>query len=213
MILVISRERMGAQTNASVGGVLIVAFVVGSIFAIFFLMQTVELDSLATPTSICWEEIEATVAIFLVAVAVMQPAKDAFDRSRSTVSRLLRMKVELPRPIRAVALVALICGSFGFAFWATADVLGGYNGYGYSFATHPILQLIHNSTIGLVPYIGTRDKGTQASFYLSLAVIGLVALRLKRGVGAALKDSLTLFAAPCLVIFGSSKSGYTPQRT
>lgn len=202
---------MGARVNASVGGVLIVAFVVASLLGIFLLAQAQPLDPLATPTPICMKEIVVVVAIFLVLVSAMQPIRDSLDRSRSSISRFLRLRVEPPRAIRAVAVVLFVGGSFAFAFWATADVLGGYNGYGYSFDMHPILPEIYNSTIGLIPYINSRDKGTQASFYLSLAILGLIALRLNRGVGAALKDAITLFAAPCIVIFELELWIYAPE--
>jgi hypothetical protein len=202
---------LGARIHATVGGVLVIAFVAASFLGIFFLARVVPLDSLATPTPICMKEIAVVVAIFLILVSAMQPIRDVLDRSRSPISRFLRHGVELPRPIRVVAVVLLVGGFFAFAFWATADVLGGYNGYGYSFAVHPILRQIYDNTIGLVPYISSRDKGTQASFYLSLAVIGFLALRLNRGVGAALKDAITLFAAPCLVIFELGVWIYAPE--
>ncbi len=204
-------SEMPVQVGATVRGFLIVAFVVGAIYAILTLMQSVQLDYLATPTPICVEEIEAVTAIFLVSVIVMQPAEDALSRSKSSLSRLMRLKVKVPVAVRIVALALFVGGTFAFAFWSIADVLGGYNGYGYSFATHPILQLIHNSTIGLVPYIGREDKGTQASFYFSLAIIGLVTFTLNRGIGAALKDTITLYAAPCLVAFELALWNYAPE--
>ena len=192
---------MGSRIQATFGDILVVSFFVGAIFWMLTLIQAVPLDTLATPTPISMEEMVAVVAIFLVWCVVMQPAKDAMDRSRAPIARLTRLKVDLPGAIRVVALAVLVAGTFAFAFWSTADVLGGYNGYGYSFSTYPILQSIHNSTVGLVPYIGSRDKGTQASFYFGLAILGLVAFRLNRGIGAALKDAITLYAAPCLVVF------------
>ncbi|MDA4117731.1 MAG: hypothetical protein OK455_05245 [Thaumarchaeota archaeon] len=202
---------LGAQIRATLGGFLVVAFLAGSIFGILTLAQSQPLDSLATPTKVSKEEIEAVAAIFLVWVAVLQPARDALDRSKSSISRLLRIKVDLPRSIRAIALALLIFGSFAFAFWSIADVLGGYNGYGYSFSTYPILPLIYHNTIGLVPYLSSQDKGTQASFYFSLGILGLIAFRLNRGIGAALKDAITLFAAPCLVLFELAIWNYAPE--
>lgn len=202
---------MGVQVKATAGDVLVVTFFVGAIFWVLTLVQQIPLDALATPTPISMTEMEAVVGIFLVWVLVMQPAKDALEKRRSSISRLVRLKVELPRAVRVAALVVFVGGSFAFAFWSVADVLGGYNGYGYSFSTYPILQEIHNSTVGLVPYIGSRDKGTQASFYFSLAILGLVTFRLNRGIWAAFKDTLTLYAAPCLVAFELALWNYAPE--
>ena len=202
---------MSARTKAAVGDVLPVAFVLGSVFVGLSLVRSQPLDSLATPTPTCIEEIGAIAILFLVWVAVMQPAKDAWDRSTSFFTRLLRKKVELSRPIRAAAFVLFAFGLFAFALWAVADVLGGYNGYDYSFSTYPTLALIYNDTIGLIPYLSSRDKGTQASFYFILAIAGLVAQRLNRGVGAALRDAITMFAAPCLVVFELALLNSAPE--
>ncbi len=202
---------MGAPVRVTADGALVAAFLVGSVFVARALALSQPLDPLATPTRVCVQEIEVVAAVFLASIAVMQPAKDAMAGSRSSVSRLMRLRVELPRPVRSAALVVFVGGSFAFAFWAIADVLGGYNGYGYSFSTYPVLALTYKSTIGLVPYLSSLDKGTQASFYLSLAILGLVAYRLDRGIGAALKDTVTLFAAPCLVAFELALWHYAPE--
>lgn len=194
-------ERLGAQVEATAGGSLAVAFVLGSIIVILVLARSQPLDSLATPTRVCKEEIEAVTATFLAFMVVMQPAGDALAKSRSPILSLLRFRVEVPTPVRVVALAAFFVGFFAFAFWATVDVLGGDNGFGYSFFVHPILSLIYDNTVGLVPYLSSLDKGTQASFYLCLATSGVVILMLDRGIGEALKDAITLFAAPCLVVF------------
>jgi len=199
------------QIRANVRGLLVVAFVLGSMLVILALMLSQPLDALATPTPVCIEEIEVISAVFLAFVAVMQPAEDALERSGSPLSRLLRMKVEVPRPIRAVALITFVGGSFAFAFWATADVLGGYNGYSYSFFVHPVLLMIYNDTVSLVPYLNARDKGTQASFYFGLAMLGLATFTLNRGVGKAILDTITLFAAPCLVVFELALWNYAPE--
>jgi hypothetical protein len=183
------------------GGLLILAFVEGVIVAILALWVSVPLDSLAAPTTLCVEEIVAVSAVFLVFVAVMQPARDALERSESPITRLMRLRVKVPGPVRVAALGLFAFGSFFFAFWAAADVLGGYSGYSYSFSWYPIFPLIYNNTIGLVPYVSSRDKGTQASIFICLAVLGLVVFRLNRGMGAALKDAITLFVAPCVVVF------------
>jgi hypothetical protein len=192
---------VGAEIKATVSGSLVAAFVLGLSLAVVALALSQPLDSLAMPTPVCKEEIEAVTAVFLAFVAVMQPAEDFVERSRSPILRLLRLRVEVPTPFLALALAAFFVGFFAFAFWATADVLGGDYGFGYSFLAHPVLSMIYSDTVGLVPYLSSLDKGTQASFYLCLATSGVVILMLDRGIGGALKGALTLFVAPCLVVF------------
>jgi ABC-type amino acid transport system permease subunit len=203
---------LGVWTKEAVGGIVVVAFIVGSIWAMLTLMHSQPLDQVATPTQICIEEIQAVAALFLISIIVMQPVKDALDRNTWAVSRLLRMKVELRGSVRAVALAAFVGGSLAFAFWAGADVLGFlHNGTSYFFSTHPILHLIYDDTIGLIPYLNARDVGTQASLSFGIASLGLITFRLNRGVGKALKDAVTLFAAPCLVIFELALWNYSPE--
>src|SRR5208282_2992557 len=120
-------------------------------------------------------------------------------------------EVRLPTAAKAVAAAIFVVGFFVFAFWSIADVLGGYDGYGYSFAHYPILQAIYSDFVGRSPYISSEDKGTQGSFFFILACLGLVALRSSRGVGTALQDTVTLFAAPCLVVFELALWHYAPQ--
>jgi hypothetical protein len=203
---------LGLWTKETVGGISVVAFIVGSIWAMLTLMQTQPLDQIAVPTQICIEEIQAVAALFLISIIVMQPIKDALDRNTWAISRLLRTKVELGGSVRAVALVAFVGGSLVFAFWAGADVLGLlHNGTSYFFSTHPTLHLIYNSTIGSIPYLNKRDVGSQASLFFGIASLGLITFRLNRGVGQALKDTVTLFAAPCLVIFELALWNYSPE--
>jgi hypothetical protein len=152
-------ERLGAEIRATVNGSLVTAFVLGSGFVILALALSQPLDSLAVPTPVCKEEIEAVTAVFLAFVAVMQPIEDSLERSRSPILRLLRLRVEAPTPVRVLALVAFFVGFFAFAFWATADVLGGDNGFGYSFFAHPVLSKIYDDTVGLVPYLSSLDRG------------------------------------------------------
>ena len=190
---------------------LVFAFVVGAVLGILALIATVPLDFLAVPTPLCDVEIAAISAFFLAYVARARPAKDALDGGKSSVSRLMRRKVGLPRPVRAAALALLAFGSFFFAFWAAADVIGGYRGYGYSFSAYGVFPSIYNHSIGLIPYISSRDNGTQAAFYMGLAILGLVLFRLNRGFGAALKDAVTLFLAPCLVVFELALWSQAPE--
>jgi len=194
-------ERVGPRVKVTAGGLLVTAFIAGTVLGILALAVTVPLNSLAAPTPLCKEEVVAVATLFLVYVAVARPVSDALNRSKSSVSGLMRRKVEVPGPVRVACLALFIFGSFVFAFWATADVLTGYHGYSYTFFAYPILASINNDVIGMIPYISSRDKGTQASFFIGVAALGLVLFRLNRGFGAALKDAVSLFLAPCLVVF------------
>ena len=189
------------RPKATLGGVLTTAFVAGAALAVLALAVTVRLDSIAVPSRLCEEEIVLVIALLLVYAVVRRPAGVALGRSNAPILELMRRKAHLPGPIRAAALALFIFGTFAFAFWAVADVVGGYNGYGYVFFWYPVFPSIYNHTIGLIPFISSRDKGTQASLFMGLATVGLVLFRMNKGVGAALRDVVTLFVAPCLVVF------------
>lgn len=190
---------------------LVVAFLAATIAVAIAFAETQPPDVLAMPTPVSVEEMEVVAAVFLVFFLVMQPAREALERDTSAVSGLLRTRLDLPKGLKVAAVVVFVWGSFAFAFWSIADVLGGYMGYGYSFSTYPILAAIYNNSIGLVPFLSARDKGTQASFYLALALLALVALRMDRGLGTALKDTMTLFAAPIVVVFELGVWYFAPE--
>jgi hypothetical protein len=202
---------VGAPVKTTVAGALAIAFVAGAVTAILGLLVTVPLDSLSAPTPFCEVEIAVIFALFLVYLAATRRAKSTPDGKGSSVSRLMLRKVEVPRPARVLAFAVFIFGSFFFAFWAAADVLGGYSGYNYSFSLYPIFPMIYDNTIGLLPYISSRDQGTQASLFVGLATLGLVLLRLDRGFGAAFKDAISLFLAPCVVVFELALWSQAPQ--
>jgi hypothetical protein len=199
------------RAKATRGGLLVSVFVEGAVLAILALAVAVPLDSIAAPTPLCEGEIAAVAAVFLVYIFARRPAGDALDRSSSSVSRPLRSKADVPSPLRAAALAIFVLGSFVFAFWATADVVGGYNGYNYIFFADPTFPMVYSHTIGLIPYVTSLDKGTQASLFMGLATLGLVLFRLNRGIGAALKDAVTLFVAPCLVVFELALWSQAPE--
>jgi len=191
---------LGIQVNAKTGAFALV-FLAGSIITSLFLIVKVPLDTLATPTQVTQAEFMAVTLFFMVSVAMAEPAKAFFDTRMAPVARVLQMRVNVPAPLRVVALLAVIWGAFAFFFWAIACCLGGYNGYGYAFSNYPALAFIFNHSIGLVPNISHRDKGTQASFWLGVGALGLIALRANRGLGTALKDTITLFVAPAIILY------------
>jgi hypothetical protein len=191
---------LGIQVNAKTGAFAL-AFLAGSIVTSLFLIVNVPLDTLATPTQVTQAEFMGVAAFFLISVSMAEPARDLFNRRMAPLARLLQVQVKVPTPVRVVALLLVVWGAFAFAFWAIACCLGGYNGYGYAFSNYPILPLVYYHTIGLVPYLSQRDKGTQASFWLGVGALGLIAFRANRGIGTALKDTLTLFVAPAIILY------------
>ena len=176
-------------------------FVAGALATALLLSTSVPLDSLATPTRLSLAEMAAGAGTFLGLVVVMEPLRETLGRSRSRLCAAMRWRLDLGAPAKVAAAILAGAGTFAFGFWALADVLGGYQGYNYAFARYPLLARVYDGTVGLVPYVGSLDKGTQASLFLALAGAGVVALRLRAGLGAALKDAATLFVAPLLVVF------------
>ena len=192
---------LGLQVKGDVAGAYALSFFVGSVFASLFLMTSVPLDSLATPTQLCQTELMLVALFFLASFAMAEPAKAALEHRASWVRRLLQLSLRLPAVVRAAAILLVVWGSFAYAFWTIGCVLGGYNGYTYAFRAYPFLALIYNHSIGLVPYLSARDKGTQASFYFALAIVGFTALRANKGIGQAVKEAITLFAAPAVILY------------
>jgi hypothetical protein len=170
-----------------------------SLICSIFLLELRPPTGLAAPSSVFQTEFGLTVSSFLLAVVVAQPVKDILASRTSSLSSLMNRKVSLSAPIRAICFLALLASFFLFAFWAVADLLGGYNGYNYSFSTHPLLPLIYH-VIGL-RFFGSWDVGDQAAFFFLIAISGFFALGINRGIGAALDDSITLFGAPVVATF------------
>lgn len=105
---------------------------------------------------------------------------------------ILGRKIQLARPVRALATLALVIGFLLFAFWVVIDLLGGYNGPG----SVPLYK-----EIGL-NHLALWDKqGVIGFLSLCVSVLGLLALRARQGIGTAVRDSVSLFAAPIIVVF------------
>lgn len=108
---------------------------------------------------------------------------------------ILKRKILLARPVKILAVLGLAVGSFSFAFRAMFDVMGGYNltgnvlkGSEYLRA-YPSVNALGNLAV-FSPFLG-----------FCIAVLGLVALRVGRSIGTAVRDGIAFFAAPVLVIF------------
>jgi hypothetical protein len=170
-----------------------------SIICSIFLLELRPPTGLALPSSVLQTEFGLTVSSFLLLVVAAQPVKDTLASRASSLSGLMNRKVCLSAPIRAICFLVIPVSFFLFAFWAVADLLGGYNGYGYSFSTRPFLPLIYDA-VGL-RFFSSWDVGDQAVFFFLIAISGFFALRINRGIGAALDDSITLFGAPVVAAF------------
>lgn len=189
----------GRRTGATKGSFLALSALCGLLIGALLMFQLQPPAGLAAPTGLFLEQTEVALSVFVL-LAVGAGRVGSF--LRHTMTRLARF-MEKPRssPLvgRFLAGGALAAGTFGFAFWAAADVLGGYNGYTVSFEEHPYLQAVFNAS-GMW-YLHSLDHGTQAALFFTLAVAGFLVLRTGNGIWQAVKDSITLFAAPILASF------------
>jgi len=192
---------------ARVGAVSAFAFLVASLVAILALTAVVPLDSLAAPNTFIGGELGLAAIAFLVIMAVSGRVRRS--SWRASLFGFLDRRIRLPMVARVAALLlALVCG-FVFAFFATIDVLGGYNGPYSSLEASPALRTVYN-LLGL-SYSKSWNVGATAFFFFGLAMLGLVALLANRGLGAAIRDTVTLFAAPALIIFELGLWYFAPE--
>ena len=129
--------------------------------------------------------VDEALLLLSVAVLLIPLVNRHFE---STLSR----KVQLTRPFRALATLAMVVGFLLFAFWAAIDLMGGYNGPG-SVAIFKDLGLNH---LGL-----WDEQGVIGFLSLCMAVLGFTMLRAEKGIGVAVTDGVSLFAAPILFVF------------
>jgi hypothetical protein len=202
---------METRTRTVIGGISVLAFLAGSLASAALLDLVQPLVGGAAPTTVCVTEMKVAVAIFLASIVLMEPARDALETRASSVAKLMRVKVHLPWPALVGCALVAAFGGFVFVFWSVADLLGGYNGYGFAFAHHPLLAAVYENAIRQVPFMSSWDKGVQASLCFGLACLALTLVRLDRGVGVAVKDVVTLLAAPILVIFELGLWYFAPQ--
>jgi len=136
---------------------------------------------------------------FVSLVLTGAPVRAVLGPRLKSASGLLDRRVSLPAAARAAALPTVLVGTFVFAFWATVDLLGGYNGDRWSFAQHPYLQVVYD--LAGLRYLGSWDVGSEAAFFFAVAVLGFVALRVNKGIGAALKGRDHPVRGPAVVAF------------
>jgi hypothetical protein len=155
---------------------------------------------IAAPTPVFRVELQLCMASFLLFVIINSPVKVLVHGSSfASVLRLFSFRPVLPLTARVAGVLLAVAGLTVFGFWSVADLLGGYNGYHYSFAVHPFLRTAYG--ILHLGAFGSWDVGNEASVFFAIAITGVFVLLLPRGLGAAAKDSLTLFAAPALIAF------------
>ncbi len=174
---------------------------------------------LAAPTPDAWLEVKIALLIFLAGVLLIDPIKKLSQRYTKSVTWFFGLRIKVPFAIRLPLVVVAIFGFFVFGFWMAADVLGGLNGYGVSFDTHPILPKIYNALdfnalgnfIKTFYHAPTGFEGAEAIFFFSIAMLCTLLIQLDRGIGSALKDTLTLVIAPILIVFELAVWNYATQ--
>lgn len=142
------------------------------------------------------EVITGETLLLLSAVLLLVPL------SNRRFGSVLERRVKLARPVTALAVLAMALGSFFFAFMALVDILGGYGGPGTALSAYPLLAAIYYGVgFGGNFYLYGDKIGVLGFLALCVASSGLVALRVKHGIGTALREGATLFAAPAIVVF------------
>jgi hypothetical protein len=196
---------MEATTRPS--AVFALAFCMVTVGAMFILTIVVPLDTLAAPNQFIYTEI--AVAALVCAVFVTLGGRVERAKWRVSLFGFLDRKLSLPWPARLAALAFTVVCGFVWAFFALMDDLGGYNGPWSTLERYSSLQQLYN-LLGL-GYLAFWKVGTVAFVFFGLALLGLVVALANRGFGAAIKDSLTLFAAPVTIIFELGLWYYAPE--
>lgn len=121
----------------------------------------------------------------------------------------LSHKIQLAGPARVLAIVVTVVGFLIFAFWAMTDCLGGYNGPGYAISNYPYVAAIYNG-LGFDRLGFWDQQGIIGFLSFCVSVLSLMFLRAGRGVGTAIREGVTFFAAPVLLVFEFALSNYAP---
>ena len=186
-------------------------FTVATLIAMFVLMVTVPLDSLATPNAFIGEEIGVAAIIFVIIMVVSERVRKS--SWKKSLFGFLDMRIRLPTPARIVVILFVLGCGFIFAFFAMMDDLGGYNGAASSLNVYPTLRTVYDFLGLRAVLFGTSyDRvGITSFFFFGLMLLGLFVFLSNKGIGTALKDSITLFAAPALIIFELGLWYYAPE--
>jgi hypothetical protein len=114
------------------------------------------------------------------------------------------------RAFLAIAvLVIMSFGLFTFAFMAVVDFLGGWGGPGETFATYPSIASIYR-LLGFDAVHVHGQMGVVGFLGFCAATASFIVLRTKRGIRAAVREGVLLFAAPILVVFELGLWYYLP---
>jgi len=129
--------------------------------------------------------IDEVLLLLLVAVLLIPLVNRHFDS-------VLRRKVQLAGPIRALPILAMVVGFLLFAFWVIIDLMGGYGGPG-------TVAIYNNLGLNQLPLWDKQGIIGFLSFFFS--VLGFVLLRARQSIGVAVRDGIGFFAAPILLVF------------
>jgi len=147
--------------------------------------------------------LDETLFILLAAALLIRPVSRRLDFI------LNRKVVGLSRPIKVLAALALLVGFVLFAFWVMVDIAGWYGGPGYAFVAYPFIASIYNNV--WLFQIGGHDRmGIEGFVSFCIALLGLMTLRAKHGIGTAVREAVTLFAAPVIMVFELLIWSYMP---
>src|SRR3984885_3828832 len=153
--------------RSQIRGSIAVAFLLSFAWSDLTLAKLKPPVGLAKPTVVFWTELEVCLAFFLAFAILWYPLKRTLVGSH--IHRAMAWTSELPMSVRAATLVFTTICLVIFGFWTIADLLGGYNGYQYSFATHPMLSVVYNA-LDLRAF-GSWDVGDEASLFFALALL------------------------------------------
>jgi len=166
---------------------------------------------LLTPSSgslsaFAWTYREVVVDEVLLLLVVMSLLVPFADRH---LGPILRHRTTMAWPMRVLAMIVFIGGYLLFAFWVLVDLLGGYGGPGYTFSAYPSIVSIYDA-VGL-NHITIADKQGELGFLsFCVSASAFILLRTRKGIGAAIRDGITLFAASLLFIFELGLWTYVP---
>ena len=141
------------------GSVFAAGFLLASLVAYEILLGACPPVGLAAPTRVFQAETEVCVGAFVLLAVVWEPVRRSLAERLTRISHLLEGRIEVRGLAWVTAVLAVVIGLFDFGFWATADVLGGYNGYGWSLAEHPYTSRDLCCELPAIRPVGRWDTG------------------------------------------------------
>jgi hypothetical protein len=124
--------------------------------------------------------------LLLAAIVLLTPLFERYFDS------ILSREIRLKRWGRALAMLGLVGGFLLFAFWVVIDLLGGYGGPGS-------VRLYNDLGLNNLPL--WDKQGVIGFLAFIVSVLGFMTLRAGRGIGQAVREGVSFFAAPILFVF------------